>query len=122
MAQLSCCVKIEISSRQITAEFVVQVVQLCQFGSRCAGTLALISSQPSLHIVLGEALSWGAQDSCAGARRSSELDFELVRMRKKMHPFTGQHMNCQSFVVRMSLKMSVADRILRAQVRKKFPL
>jgi hypothetical protein len=35
--------------------------------------------------------------ACAAVRRSSELGFELVWMRKKVHPFSGKHTKCQSF-------------------------
>src|SRR6266496_1755765 len=43
--------------------------------------------------------------ACAGARRSSELGFELVTDAQKMHPFTGQHAICQSFIEPKSFKM-----------------
>jgi len=61
------------------------------------------------------------KDSCVrGARRSSELGSNWVRMRKKMHPSNGRHTKCQSFIESMSLKMCVADRIPHAAGAKKF--
>src|SRR5437588_9175360 len=97
MAQLSCCVKIETSSRQITAEFVVQVVQ-SQFGSRCAGPSSRFRHNCCYTLSRASSEWVRSTVACAGARRSSEVGFGLVTDAQKNASITDRHTKCQSFL------------------------